>query len=208
LVRRNHLDLGPRGLVLVVSSSGRCHGLTRIILSRSCRSRSEYVRRNPLSGVALVFLAVHLGPARSTPSSSSFEGGWPRKRVQSYTPQRRCSDGSCFVRLRGTTGSLRLWVPTTPTNPRSRGRLVPPCGVTPTGRNCLSRLRSCRGSASLISCRIVHGHPPFRGFSPFVAARPSRIVPSSLPFPTLRCRGSEDLSCPAPREPCGPPCRS
>lgn len=208
MVRRNHLDLGPRGLVLVVSSSGRCHGLTRIILSRSCRSRSELVRRNPLSGVAPAFLSVDLGPTRSTPSSSSSEGGRPRERVRSWIPQRHRSDGSCFVRLRGTARTLRLWVPTTPANPRSRGRIVPPCSVTPTGRDCLSRLRACRGSASLVSCRIVHGHPPFRGFSPFVAARPSRVVLSSLPFPTLRCRGSEDLSCPASREPCGPPCRS
>jgi hypothetical protein len=41
---------------------------------------------------------------------------------------------------------------------------------------------------------IVHGHPPFRGFSPLAAARPSRASPSSMPFPTLRCRGSEDFS--------------
>jgi len=41
---------------------------------------------------------------------------------------------------------------------------------------------------------IVHGYPPFRGFSPSVATRPSRATLSSMPFPTLRCRGSEDLS--------------
>jgi len=71
---------------------------------------------------------------------------------------------------------------------------VPPCGVTPTGRVYLPQLFSRRESAGLISCRIVHGHPPFRGFSPPDAARPSRVAPSSMPFATLRCRGSEDFS--------------
>jgi hypothetical protein len=71
---------------------------------------------------------------------------------------------------------------------------VQPCGYTPTGRVCLPRLCSRRVSAGHISCRIVHGHPPFRGFSPPDAAQPSRVAPSSMPFPTSRCRGSEDVS--------------
>jgi hypothetical protein len=71
---------------------------------------------------------------------------------------------------------------------------VSPCGSTPTGRVYLPQLDSCRGSASHISDWIVHGHPPFRGFSPFVAARPSRVLQSPLPFLTLRPRGSEDFS--------------
>jgi hypothetical protein len=41
------------------------------------------------------------------------------------------------------------------------------------------------------------GTTPFKGFSPLAAARPSRIALSSMPFPTLRCRGSEDFSLPA-----------
>jgi hypothetical protein len=93
----------------------------------------------------------------------------------------------------GTSCSAK-WVPPTPANPRSRGRLVQPCGCTPTGRVCLPRLCSRRRSAGRVSCRFVHGHPTFRGFSPLAAARPSRIAPSSMPFPTLRCRGSEDVS--------------
>lgn len=48
---------------------------------------------------------------------------------------------------------------------------VQPCGFTSTDRACLPRLYSCRASASLISCWIVHGHPPFRGFSPLDAGR-------------------------------------
>jgi hypothetical protein len=38
------------------------------------------------------------------------------------------------------------------------------------------------------------GTTPFRGFSPLAAARPSRVALSSVPFPTLRCRGFEDFS--------------
>jgi hypothetical protein len=45
--------------------------------------------------------------------------------------------------------------------------------------------------------------PSFRGFSPFVAAGSSRIPLSSMPFPTLRCRGSEDFSKSALHAPCG-----
>jgi hypothetical protein len=71
---------------------------------------------------------------------------------------------------------------------------VRPCERSPTGRAYLSRLFPCRGSADRVSDRIVHGHPPFRGFSPPGAAGPSRAPPSSLPFPTSRCRGSEDFS--------------
>jgi hypothetical protein len=57
-----------------------------------------------------------------------------------------------------------------------------------------------RGSAGRVSCRFVLGHPPFRGFSPLDAARPSRVAPSPMPFPntswspTSRCRGSKDFS--------------
>lgn len=69
-----------------------------------------------------------------------------------------------------------------------------PCDCSPTDRVYLPRLFPCRGSASLISCWVVHGHPPFRGFSPPVAAGPSRALLSPLPFPTLRCRGSEEFS--------------
>lgn len=58
------------------------------------------------------------------------------------------------------------WVPTTKTNPRSRGRLIQPCGCMPTGWGFLAQLVSCRGSANHVSGRIVHGLPPFRGFSP------------------------------------------
>jgi hypothetical protein len=71
---------------------------------------------------------------------------------------------------------------------------VLPCGRTPTGRDCLPRLCSHRESAGLVSCRIVHGHPPFRGFSPLAAACPSRDTLSFMPFPTSRCRGSKDVS--------------
>ena len=72
---------------------------------------------------------------------------------------------------------------------------VRPCGRSSTDRDYLSRFLSCHEPASHISDWIVHGHPPFRGFSPFVAAGSSRIELSPLPFPTLRCRGSEDSSC-------------
>jgi hypothetical protein len=54
---------------------------------------------------------------------------------------------------------------------------VLPCGLTPTDRDCLPRLCSCRASASPISCWIVHGYPPFRGFSPLDAG--------FLAFPTI-----------------------
>ena len=90
---------------------------------------------------------------------------------------------------------------------------VRPCGLTPTGWVCLPQLFSFRASASPVSCWIVHGHPTFRGFSPPTAGdsrklrvneaalefrSPSTRVDasyqSSMPFPALRRRGSEDFS--------------
>jgi len=38
------------------------------------------------------------------------------------------------------------------------------------------------------------GTTSFRGFSPLVAAQPSRVELSSMLFPTLRCRSFEDFS--------------
>jgi hypothetical protein len=92
-----------------------------------------------------------------------------------------------------STGCVACWVPPTPANPRSRGRRTT-LRLHVDRPGLPTRLVPCRGSASHVSCWIVHGHPPFRGFSPPVAARPSRASPSSMPFPTLRCRGSEEFS--------------
>lgn len=161
--------------------------------------------------LALAFLAVDLHfeqlpkepPRQSTPSSQLVQGDHRPPKSPMRHPRRHRRDRPAHHLLaQAAAESLRHWVPTTPSNPRSRGRLVLPCGITPTGRECLPRLFSRRGSASPISCWVVHGHPPFRGFSPLVAAGSSQIRPSPLPFPTLRCRGFEDLSSPASLAPC------
>jgi len=102
---------------------------------------------------------------------------------------------TAYVRLRGfrcrhfAFGSLRR----IPVHAR-RGRLVQRCRCSPTGRVYLSRLFPCRGPASLVSCRVVHGHHSLQRLLPAVAARPSRVALSSVPFPTLRCRSFEDFS--------------
>jgi hypothetical protein len=142
----------------------------------------------------------HVAGARLSSRSSEARSGLVNDPFAPLGVIARCP---CFLRLRGTHRSRRLRVPPTPANPRSRGRPVQPCGCTPTGRVYLPRLFPCRGSASHVSGRIVHGLPPFRGFSPPVAAGPSRVLPSSLPFPTLRCRGSEEFSVTAPSPPRG-----
>jgi len=111
-------------------------------------------------------------------------------------------DGPVASAFAARAGSLRPGVPTTPSNPRSRGRPVRLCSRSPTDRGYRPRLFPCHESADRLSDRIVHGYPTFRGFSPLVAAGPSRIELSSLPFPTLRCRGSEDLSCSGTSTPC------
>jgi len=91
-------------------------------------------------------------------------------------------------------GTLRLRVPPTHSHPRSRGLLPCLAAASPTDRVCLARLVSRRRSANHISGRFVHGHPPFRGFSPPVATRSSRTELSPMPFPISRCRSSEDFS--------------
>jgi hypothetical protein len=73
-----------------------------------------------------------------------------------------------------------LWVPATPANARSRGRLVPSRDSSPTGRVCLSRLFSWLAPANRVSGWIVLGHPPFRGFSPF--APPRRHTPAEAGY--------------------------
>lgn len=117
----------------------------------------------------------------------------PRERVRHHTAASWPNRPTLF-RLRGPGRNLSPRVPTTHSHPRSRGQLHHLAAASPTDRVCLSRFITRRGFASHVSCRFVHGHPPFRGFSPPVAAGPSRAQLSSMPFPTLRCRGSEDLS--------------
>jgi hypothetical protein len=141
------------------------------------------------SSHALVFRVRNLSAAILSPASLGLPCGRPRRPT---TPERAVD----FTRA-------RLALPLGPYDvcqPTLARPSVQPRGCTPTGRVCLPRLCSRRGSAGPISCRIVHGHPTFRGFSPLAAARPSRIAPSSLPFPnsrwlpTSRCRGSGDVS--------------
>jgi hypothetical protein len=118
----------------------------------------------------------------------------PRAITRARHSPRRHSSIACLLRLRGIhrtrclLGPFDACQPTLTWPPRTTLRLhADRPGLPP-------RLVPCRGSASHISCWIVRGHPPFRGFSPPVAARPSRVSPSPLPFLTSRCRGFEDFS--------------
>lgn len=135
------------------------------------------------SSHALVVRVRNMSAAILSPASFGLPCGRPRRPT---TPERAVD--FTRARLAPPFGSLRRL----PTHAHAAIRATLRC--TPTGRVYLSRLFSRRESAGLISCRIVHGHPPFRGFSPPDAARPSRVAPSSMPFATLRCRGSEDFS--------------
>jgi len=171
--RPSPLRAGPHGLINGVASR-----LSFTILSCSCHSRSESFRRYHLSGPLQPSLRstfacddsrkshrtrarLYLCSSKNTSSSSrdsdaSFLASQlrsPRSRSLSQARQDHSASGpsdACQSTL--TRLSVR------------------PCGLTPTGRACLLRLDSCRGSASPISCWIVHGHPSFRGFSPFAAA--------------------------------------
>lgn len=135
--------------------------------------------------------------SRSTPSSGSSEG------ASSLITSLAAESPGVFAETvllpplaRVSSGSLRRWVPATPTNPRSRGRLVQPCGCTPTDRVYLPRLISCRGSASHVSDRIVLGLPTFRGFSPpsppdplGSCCPPCRFPPCGAAAPRIRAIG-------------------
>lgn len=122
------------------------------------------------------------------------QGRPTRKRAWSPHPRPLRRTVPPFPACAVQAGTFRLRVPPTPSHPRSRGLLPRLAAVLPTDRVCLSRLVTRRGPADRVSDRFVHGHPPFRGFSPSVTTRSSRFELSSMPFPTLRCRGSEDVS--------------
>jgi len=183
-VQRDRLDLRPCGLVHAVSSSGDVRA-AHILLSCSSPSRSDSVRRNPHSA-----RAEHA----SIQLSAHPQGRPARKRAWSPHPRRLRRIVPPFPACAVQAGTLRLRVPPTHSNPRSRGLLSCLAAASPTDRLCLTRLVSRRGSADRVSGRFVHGYPPFRGFSPPVAARSSRTELSPMPFPTFRCRGSEDFS--------------
>lgn len=135
------------------------------------------------SSHALVFSVRSISAAILSPASLGLPHGRPRR----PTALERAA-GFTWARLAPPLGPYDACQSKLARPP------VPPCGYTSTGRVCLSRLCSRHRSAGPISCRIVHGHPPFRGFSPPDAARPSRVALSSMPFATSRCRGSEDVS--------------
>jgi hypothetical protein len=113
-------------------------------------SRSELVRLNPLSH-------SRFGLATSAPSKS--------------TPSSCCSPATIVIsisHLREPTLTLRLWVPTTPSNPRLRDL----CGLAAAfDRSELPRpTLLVRESASLVSCWIVHGYHTLQRFLPTPAA--------------------------------------
>jgi len=120
------LQAGPRGLVLGVVPRV---GVT--ILSCSCRTRSESVRRDPLSSWARVFLAVHLDssccPRKSRNTGARLCLALPEA---SIALPRECAehllasspDRPASCRLRDPAESLHQRAPSTPANPRSRSR--------------------------------------------------------------------------------------
>jgi hypothetical protein len=145
------------------------------------RSRTEYVRRNP-----------HSGLHRSSPSS-------------------------CSNRLRGPLRHLlRLWVPTTPTNPRSRGhpyRLAAsrrPTGFTSPGSTRVADLPAISQTGSSMGTRPSEASPrpspPDPLGSTVLPAVPDLAAPRLRGFQltnatvTLRLRPRRS---PTPSSPCG-----
>ena len=90
---------------------------------------------------------------------------------------------------------LRSWVPTTPANPPFTR---PPGAIL---RSLFDRPRLPPSALRVVQiCRpclmpVRPWAPSLQRFLPAVAARPSRVVLSSLPFIALRRRGFEDFSC-------------
>lgn len=155
-------------------------------------SRSELVRRNPHSACAEhAFAGSTAGAAVSQTSDHLIYGfiAWP---VPRPTRLSRCIAATASPLV--PPDSLRLGVPTTPANLRSRGHPCDlaaarqPTGFTSPGSSRVASLPAISQTGSSM------GTTTFRGFSPLTAARPSRIALSSMPFPTLRCRSSEDFS--------------
>jgi hypothetical protein len=104
-----------------------------------------------------------------------------RSRKRSLRSPRRHRLIACFRRLRGLHRSRRLWVPPTPSNPSSRGRLIQPRGCMPTGRIYLS------GSSRVSDLPAI-----------FQAGSSMGTLPSEAsPRPTPQ----------VPLGPCSPPCR-
>jgi hypothetical protein len=199
------LTFHPRGLASTVSSSGWCHDEV------PPSSHALVVRVRNLSA-AILSPARPRSPLRSTSAATVPEGpAMPKHASVSALPE--ATSGLQRVR-RPSPGVIAETVPL-PGRWRDLCGLTPPTGpydacqpafarprcdlaATPsTGRVCLSRLVSRRGSASLVSCWFVPGHPYLQRFLPILAARPSRAALSSLPFVALRRRGSEDFSHPA-----------
>ena len=176
----------PRGLV-----NGEASRLSAAILSCSCRSRSESFRRNPLSSSLWL-------PLQETSTSSNSRRSYHAEACLHPDYLKRSSSSKrvrCLILMsppRPSCASLvctschRITLLSGPSDafqsPLTRPS-VRPCGLTPTGQGCLPQLCTCRGSASHISCWVVHGHPPFRGFSPFVPPCPLRLdcPPCRLP---------------------------
>jgi len=184
--------VGPRGLVIGLAS--------RINVSPS--SHALVVRVRNLS-------AAILSPSSLWPSLRSTSLSREHTFIQLFRRNHQSlndSDSLIPRPLRRTVLPAPLarprqehfacWVPTTPTNPRSRGRLIQPCGCMPTGWGFHAQLVSCRGSANHISGRIVHGLPPFRGFSPPSPpdplgsdCPPCRFPPCGAAAPRIRAFG-------------------
>jgi len=136
----------------------------------------------PLSSHALVTRVRNLSASILTPALTpehAFVSGFRLRRPQPTSTR--------VVSLR----ALRLRVPSTHSNPRSRGRLMQHCCCSPTDRGYLSRFVSCRGPASLVSCRVVLGHHTLQRFLPIrrrttLSSRAILRAVSHLAVPRLR----------------------
>jgi hypothetical protein len=211
----NRLDLHLRRLVLAVSRSGWCHGKRFTLLSCSCRTRSESVRRDPLSDQARASLAVDL------------RRGSTRRNRRAEAHLRLRSSGSEHRRPRTSISFSRRHRRDRPTSGRSREppqahSAIGPLRRMPTRAHAAIRatLRPHADRPGLpLPARLVSRicqpcfmlvrpwAPSLQRFLPARAARPSRALLSSLPFVsrnvrrsvrstrcTSRCRGFEDFS--------------
>lgn len=132
-------------------------------------SRSDDVRLNPLSGAGVCLAADTHGTLltkRTSPELAFISLFWSSPLLCSPASLPRWS---CFRRSLGHAGSLRLWVPPTPADARSRGH---PCD--------LAASRRPTGITSPGSARVVHLPALFHAGSS-MGTRPSEVSPRSTP---------------------------